>query len=270
MEGLEARITKLELAQQVWSVMAYVRDAAVEEKARVSVILATRNRSQYLARAIGSVLAQSYPTWELIAVDDGSDDDTYDVLGEVDDERIRRFRTPHRGLSAARNRALVEVAGDYVAYIDDDNTMHPDWLRSIVWAFTTWPEADLLYGAMIIDVPVDRREPVSHGLPWLRFEPYDHNRLEQDNPTDIGAVAHRAGLPEADFDEELDILGDWDMLLRVARTRDLLALPVVAGTYSTTSPDRLSGSTEHDRALRNLHRKHDLLSDAPEATREPR
>jgi hypothetical protein len=123
---------------------------------------------------------------------------------------------------------------------------------------------------MIIDAPVDARGPVSDGMPWLRFESFGRNQLEQYNPTDIGAVAHRAGLPDAVFDEDLNVLGDWDMLLRVVRTRDLLALPVLAGTYSTTAPERLSGSTEHDRALRDLRRKHGLPDDSSGAIGETR
>lgn len=266
MEGLEARISRIELVEQIWSTMAFVRDAALDEKARVSVILATRNRSEYLPRAVASVLAQSYPTWELLAVDDGSDDDTYEVLGAVDDERVRRFRTSHRGLSAARNHALAQVSSDFVAYLDDDNTMHPDWLRSIVWAFTTWPETDCLYGAMIIAGHPNAEEAVQAGMPWLWFVPYDRDQLERQNLTDIGAVAHRAGLPDAVFDEELASVEDWDLLLRITRTRDLLALPVVAGTYNTTAPDRLSGSVNRDEALRRLRDKHSQSAGSPQAT----
>jgi glycosyltransferase involved in cell wall biosynthesis len=264
MEGLAARIGKLELAEQIRTVMSYVRDATIDEKALVSVILATRNRSEYLARAVASVRAQSYPTWELLAVDDGSDDDTYDVLGAMGDTRIRRFRTSHRGLSAARNHALANVAGDYVAYLDDDNTMHPDWLRSIVWAFANWPDCDCLYGAMIIAASTDAEAATRTGMPWLWFVPYDRDRLERENLTDMGAVAHRAGLAEAVFDEELASVEDWDLLLRVARSRDLLALPVVAGTYNTTAPDRLSGPATREAAVRRLRSKH---SSSPGARR---
>jgi glycosyltransferase involved in cell wall biosynthesis len=268
MEGLEARISQLELAERVWSVMAYVRDAVVDEKPLVSVILATRNRSDYLPRAIGSVLAQSYPTWELLAVDDGSDDDTYEVLCAVDDERVRCFRTPHGGVAAARNHALANVSGDYVAYIDDDNTMHPDWLRSIVWAFTTWPETDCLYGAVVI-AGAAHAEKIQAGMPWLWFAPFDRDRLERENLTDIGAVAHRAGLPETVFDEDLAAFDDWDLLLRMAARRDLLALPVIAETYSTSAPDRVSDSARNDRTLHQLRRKHGFPGAALRATEAP-
>jgi hypothetical protein len=266
MEGLEKRITGLELAQKVWSVMAYVRDAVVDEKALVSVVMATRNRSQYLPRAMGSILAQTYPKWELLAVDDGSEDDTFEVLEAFDDERIHCFRTSHRGVAAARNHALTKASGDYVAYIDDDNTMHPDWLRSVVWALATWPETECLYGAVIIAGTADAEERIPAGMPWLWFAPFDRDHLKRENLTDIGAVAHRAGLPEAVFDEDLAAFDDWDLLLRMATARDVLALPVVAETYSTSAPHRLSGSAANDRCLRQLRRKHGLPGDAPGTT----
>lgn len=258
MEGLEARIRQLEHAHQIWSVMAYVRDVAVEENSLVSVILATRNRSGSVTRAIRSVLSQNYPRWELLAVDDGSDDDTYEVLGGVSDTRIRRFQISHRGLPGARNHALAQASGDYVAYIDDDNTMHPDWLRSVVWAFENWPATDVLYGATMVDRPADGASRTRDRMPWLRFVPYSREALLRENLTDIGAVAHRAGLPDGIFDERLGALEDWDLLLRFSRDRDLLALPVITGTYRTTASDRLTGSATWDRALDLLRTKHPL------------
>jgi glycosyltransferase involved in cell wall biosynthesis len=262
LEGLQARITQLELGERVWSVMAYVRDATVEEKARVSVILATRNRSEHLPRAVASVLAQSYPMWELVAVDDGSEDDTFEVLGEFLDERVRRFRMDHGGVCAARNRALTEATGDYVVYLDDDNTMHPDWLRSVVWAFTQSPGFDVLYGAMIVSGGCNDQL----GLPWLWFVPWDRARVSEFNPTDIGAVAHRAGLPEAVFDEQFAALGDWDLLWRLTQDRDPLALPVMAGTYTTNAIDRLSTSRTWQREVSQLRRKHDHDASTPDPT----
>ena len=267
LEGLDARITNLERAREIWSTMAYVRDAVVDDKALVSVVLATRNRSGYLPRAVGSVLAQSYPTWELLAVDDGSDDETFETLEGFGDERIRSFRTSHRGVTATRNHALAQASGDYVAYIDDDNVMHPDWLRSIVWAFTTWPATECLYGAVVMaGVAADADQPSHPRMPWLWFVPYDRDHLRRENLTDIGAVAHRAGVPEAVFDEDLVTYDDWDLLLRMANARDLLALPVVAETYSTSAPNRLTGSAGYDGAFHQVRRKHALPGDAPGTT----
>ena len=76
---------------------------------------------------------------------------TAELLAGLDDPRIRTFTGPGRGVCSARNVALDAAAGDLVAYIDDDNRMHPEWLRSVVWAFEQHPETEVLYGAFVID-----------------------------------------------------------------------------------------------------------------------
>jgi glycosyltransferase involved in cell wall biosynthesis len=223
------------------------------------VILATRNRAELVPRAVESVVAQTYRSWELIAVDDGSEDDTEARLRRFADPRILVMRSEHRGLAGARNRGLAEASGEYVAYIDDDNTMHPEWLRAVVWAFETWPDTDLLYGATLVDDDVTREAAAPHGLPWVRFVPYERAEAMRQNPTDIGSMAHRRKLPDATFDEDLRALEDWDLLLRVGGQHVVRALPAVASIYSTSAADRLTDSPEWDDAWTRMRAKHDLL-----------
>jgi glycosyltransferase involved in cell wall biosynthesis len=258
MEGLEARITHGEHLGQISAVTNYIRQVPVPDGALVSVILATRNRSSLVGTAIRSVLAQTYPRWELLAVDDGSEDDTSAVLNSIGDDRIRSFQISHRGQATARNHALDRAAGDLITYIDDDNTMHPDWLRSVVWAFDNWPDVDLLYGATLIDGPVDPEASVWPRMPWVRFVPSTHASRQRDNPTDIGSMAHRSGLPGCRFDERLNAIGDWDLLLRMSNGHEVVSLPVIAGTYRTDAADRITGSPAWDDDLAVMRRKHGL------------
>src|SRR6202040_3430815 len=76
-------------------------------------------------------------------------------------------------------------------------------------------------------------------LPRLFFRPYDRATLLEENLADVGALAHRAGLPEARFDERLSAYGDWDLLIRLTEDAAPLALPVIACYYTTDAPDRL-------------------------------
>jgi glycosyltransferase involved in cell wall biosynthesis len=204
------------------------------------VILPTRNRRTYLARAIESVMAQTYGHWELLVIDDASLDDTSAFLAGLKDERVRTFRGTGAGVCAARNIGLKEARGEIVAYLDDDNVMHPDWLKAVVWGFEQRPKIDVLYGAVVVDdaLRVDGR---GHGaLPMLYFGVYDHAGLARNNIADIGCIAHRAGLSEARFDESLREMGDWDLLLRLTREAPPLALPAIACFYTTDAPNRLS------------------------------
>lgn len=98
----------------------------------ISVILNTFNRAQLVRRAIDSVLAQTYPNLELIVVDDGSTDDTEEVLAEENDPRFRYIRQENSGLSAGRNRGFAVAAGAWIACLDDDDQVEPEWLGDFV------------------------------------------------------------------------------------------------------------------------------------------
>jgi len=95
----------------------------------VSVIIPTYNRWQVLQRAIDSVLAQSTAADEIIVVDDGSTDNTRDLLLSTYGEHIRVMSQPNKGVSAARNAGLKISSGDWIALLDSDDEWLPDKLR---------------------------------------------------------------------------------------------------------------------------------------------
>ena len=88
---------------------------------RVSVIVPTYNRAGLLARALQSVLAQSWTDFEVLVVDNGSTDETPSIASTFTDARIRWLRVETRGASAARNAAISEARGVWVAFLDDDD-----------------------------------------------------------------------------------------------------------------------------------------------------
>jgi hypothetical protein len=239
---------------QVWTVMRWLAQAPVDSDTLISVIVPTRDRRAYLERAVASVLHQRHRALELIVVDDGSVDDTPAFLATLDDPRVKLRRTPGLGASAARNVGLDAVTGTFVTHLDDDNLMDPDWLRAVAWAFARWTDADLLYGARIIeDGPARDRAP-SGAMPAIEWQPFDRARLEQSNYIDMNVIAHRAGLPEARFDPALRSSIEWEMLLRLTAGRTPLELPAIACLYSSYAPNRLSDRTtylEENRLVRS-------------------
>lgn len=96
--------------------------------ALVSVVMPTYNRADTIKRAIASVQAQTLEDWELIVVDDGSVDCTSDLISGLD-PRLKIVRQTNQGVAAARNRALAESRGDFIAFLDSDDEWLPHHLE---------------------------------------------------------------------------------------------------------------------------------------------
>ena len=114
----------------------------------VSVILPVYNGGKYLGEAIESVLGQIFTDFELIIVDDGSTDNTPDVIKSFDDERIIAITQPNQGPGAARNNALEIARGDYIMYLDSDDRFYPQALE-VAYREITKFNADMTFFKMI-------------------------------------------------------------------------------------------------------------------------
>jgi len=110
---------------------------------RVSIVMATYNRAATLGRAIDSVVRQDHPLWELIVVDDGSTDDTHELLRGYDDPRIIVVVHGHnRGVTAAKNTGLDHVSGEWFTFLDSDDEALPDALSAMLAVAARHPDVD--------------------------------------------------------------------------------------------------------------------------------
>ena len=94
------------------------------DKNLISIIIITRNRAGFISKAIESALGQSFPDWELIIIDDASQDNTGEIIKSyiAKDARIKYFRNDeHLRISKSRNKALSLARGEYVAVLDSDD-----------------------------------------------------------------------------------------------------------------------------------------------------
>jgi glycosyltransferase involved in cell wall biosynthesis len=112
---------------------------------RVSAAIITHNRARYLGEAIESVLGQTAPDLELIVVDDGSTDETADVVAPYLD-RIRYVRQERRGKAAARNTAVELARGELIAFCDSDDRWYPDRLERQLAALELHPHVGMVHG----------------------------------------------------------------------------------------------------------------------------
>ena len=101
---------------------------------KVSVIVPVYNCERYLRECLDSVLAQTHTALELIVVDDGSTDGSAAIAdaAAASDPRVRVFHGPNAGQAAARNLGLDIATGDYIAFVDADDTVHPCMLQTLL------------------------------------------------------------------------------------------------------------------------------------------
>jgi hypothetical protein len=238
---------------QVWAVRAFLQGMTTTYDTLITVVMPTRNRAPMLREAIASVLAQRHNSFELVVIDDGSTDETPEVLAAIDDPRVRVVRTEGLGESFARNLGLDAATGDILTFLDDDNLMDPGWLHAVAWAFDRWPETNVLYGARIIeDAPAMKSTP-SGALPNLDWEVYDRRRLEQGNYIDMNTIAVRPGLEGCRFDTSLHSSIDWQLMLTLTADHPPFELPAIACVYRTYAPNRICDvpeRLEHNRRVR--------------------
>lgn len=97
--------------------------------ARITVLMPAWNAGHYIAEAISSVLSQLFKDFELLIINDGSTDNTKDIIHQFKDERIRLINTEHQGIAAALNRGLYEARGDFIARFDADDLCFPARLQ---------------------------------------------------------------------------------------------------------------------------------------------
>lgn len=214
----------------------------------VSVVIPTFNRAALLRLAIETALRQTFRDFEVLVVDDGSTDDTPAVAHEYDG-RIRYFRQPNRGVNAARNVAVRQARGEYIALLDSDDLWLPYALQLMAGLLGRFPDAGFVYADFLIlrgDAP-----PFGPGLSswhkandWTDIFSQKCNYRELDLPPLSGldrndfnvysgdiydASLHGAQVPtssslirrsrmqELEFPEFDSLCGDWEFFARLSR-----------------------------------------------------
>ncbi|HSH55565.1 MAG TPA: glycosyltransferase family A protein [Candidatus Limnocylindrales bacterium] len=113
----------------------------MQELSDISIIMPTYNRAYIIKNAIQSVLNQTHKNWELIVIDDGSTDGTDAVVKEIGDDRIVYDQQSNQGAAAARNHGLELARGNWVAYLDSDNELFPNYMERMLYWLDNNPEA---------------------------------------------------------------------------------------------------------------------------------
>ena len=183
----------------------------------VSVILPTYNCAAFLPHSIGSILAQTYNSYEIIVVDDGSTDNTKEVLYPFMQRIKYILLEQNKGLPTARNIGILSAQGKYIAFIDADDLWLPEKLQTDIEYFETHPEVSMVYSkhlnidqnGRMLDEASQKRLPSGNIFTQLFSE---QNFIITSSVVVRKEIFETTGL----FYEQLSNCQDWDMWLRIA------------------------------------------------------
>lgn len=182
---------------------------------KVSVVIPSYNRANMVGAAIQSVLEQTYTDLEVIVVDDGSSDNTREVVKAFTDSRIRYIYQENKKLPGARNTGIEVSQGNYVAFLDSDDFFLPEKLARQIAAIECDPKIGLIAsGWQEVD---EQRTPLRTLRPWLFSPELTLNNWLYSCPfTPSAVLARRDWLTKVGmFDPEQYFVEDWDLWLRL-------------------------------------------------------
>src|SRR5262245_49428900 len=121
----------------------------------VSAVICTRNRSNKIGNAVESVLANTYPNFDLTIIDQSPNDETETIVRRIGkrDGRVRYRRMSKSGASRARNMGIASTSGPIIVFTDDDCLVPSDWIEKIVAAFEEERDGELMYGQVVPAYP---------------------------------------------------------------------------------------------------------------------
>jgi glycosyltransferase involved in cell wall biosynthesis len=223
----------------------------MSQSVQFSVIIPTYNRLNFLKKAIRSVFAQTHASYEVVVVDDGSTDGTYEYLMSLG-SRIRTLHQKNKGPAAARNLGVQGALGTYLAFLDSDDIWFPWTLATFDQVIEQYHQPALISGATLEfegDTPTARRQC----LTAEHFRDYFSSSRAPGYVRSAALVINRETFEAAKgFDERLIVGEDADFYFRIGARYEFVRVlsPVTlayrrhAGNISTTSSALYHGAIE--------------------------
>jgi glycosyltransferase involved in cell wall biosynthesis len=210
---------------------------------QVSIVIPTYNHAHYVGDAIQSVLNQTYESYELIVVDDGSQDDARQVVAQFGNQ-ARYIRQENQGLSAARNTGIRAARGRYIGLLDADDMYEPDFLMALITILKSNPDADGVYCAsQFVD---EANQPLPQRMGRVVPPEQLHDALLKGGffPP-LCMFVHKycyegAGL----FDASFQGCADWDLWLRMASKYTIIGTHHLLARYRVV-PQSMSSDPKY-------------------------
>jgi glycosyltransferase involved in cell wall biosynthesis len=238
---------------------------------RITVITPGYNVGRYIGEAMDSVLAQSFRDFEYLVVDDGSTDNTADVIGPraAADSRVRYIATSHAGACHARNVAIAQASGEFIAFLDGDDRWHPRFLdEQLSLLESAGPEV----AAVFARSRVMSESGQVYLVRWQRAGRYDFDdMLIFSCPPRTGSsllIKRKAFEAVGLFDEQLESAQDLDMWLRIQHGS---GMPYFLGGSKYLLDIRVrAGAISRDHNKRFIALEKVIADHSPNLRRQPR
>jgi glycosyltransferase involved in cell wall biosynthesis len=197
----------------------------------VSVVIATYNMGRYLPEALESALSQDYPALEVRIVDDGSGDDTAQVLERWrDDARVHVHVQANAGQTRAKNRGIADSRGDFIAFLDADDVWLPGKLRRQMALFAAHPQVGVVYSDY--ECMDGEGRPLPKGPTPMRRGRITGPLLIDNFVSFSSSVVRRSCLEACGaFDESLDMGIDYELWLRLSASYSFDFVPEATLRY---------------------------------------
>ncbi|HEY9635336.1 MAG TPA: glycosyltransferase [Coleofasciculaceae cyanobacterium] len=191
----------------------------------ISVIIPAYNAENTLHETIESVFNQTFTDFELIVINDDSQDATLEVVEHLQDNRLNVFSYPHAGVSASRNRGLAKASGEFIAFLDADDLWSPDKLEAQLRALQVNPQAAVAYSWTDY---IDELGKFLYSGPHISVSGNVYEKLLLGNFLENGSnalIRRETLLKVGGFDESLYGGEEWDLFLRLAAHYHFVAVP---------------------------------------------
>ncbi|MBO3457552.1 glycosyltransferase [Aetokthonos hydrillicola Thurmond2011] len=232
----------------------------------ISVIIPVYNGEKTIRETIESALNQTFYDLEIIVIDDGSKDSSWNIVSSIKDPRIKLFKYKNSGVAVSRNRGLAHASGEFIAFLDADDLWTPDKLEAQFKALQTNPEAAVAYSW--VNYITENGEFFRLGS-HTSINGSIYEKLLVENILENGSnpLIRKQALTEVgDFNQALSPADDWDMWLRLAVRYHYVAVSRPQILYRMSPHSTSSNILKMEAACLRL--LEEAFNDAPESLQQ--
>jgi glycosyltransferase involved in cell wall biosynthesis len=230
---------------------------------KVSVIIPTYNRANYISECIESVLIQTFGDYEIIVVDDGSDDNTREVL-ETYAKKINYFYQENSGPSCSRNKGILKAKGDFIAFLDSDDLWKPEKLEKSIPIIEGYEGVGIVFTNVVFQ---DFEGNIARVTEYdcLAQDEIKNQMMERTLIVTSSAIIRKSVVKDVGlFDESLTYGEDWDMFYRIVRKYQARIVKDKLTIYRSSKDSMLANKEKREKLIYDTFRVIERIYSYPE------